>query len=136
MTKFVGLGVIATAYALFALAWLIRIRVVRLVCGVAAAVVWIAATFGFLGVVAFEAFDTGQYPINCPVTGHDSDSVPSHWSWLPPGEVCEYPSGATGPTYWRIPAVLLLVGFPFCGAELWPRRRVAAASRQHAAANT
>ncbi len=136
MTKLVGFGAIAAAYALFGLAWLMRMRPLRVLFGVAAAVVWVAAVFGFFAVLAFEAFDVGQYPIECPVPGHDSDVVPSHWSWLPPGEVCEYPSGEVGPTYWRIPAAAFLIGFPFVAAAVWPRRRAASTSHRHFAAST
>jgi hypothetical protein len=44
---------------------------------------------------------------------------------VPPGQVCEYPSGDVGPTYWRIPAALALGAIPVVTIAVWPRRRPA-----------
>ena len=112
LVKALGLLIIGLSAASAALALGVPNRPARIVCAVHAAVLWTLALLAFSGLLAVERSSVGTESFLCPVPGQDSSYVSSHWSWIPPGEVCEYASGDVGPTYWRIPAAMLLVAIP------------------------
>ena len=123
MGKFVGLLVVAIAAHLAFLAWWIPTKSVRVFLAATAAILWFVSCFAFVGLLAYEAIESSGSSMHCPVGNDNSEFVPAHWSWAPPGVVCEYPSGDVGPTYWRIPAALVLAVIPPLAVAAWPRRR-------------
>ena len=137
VTKVDGLVLIGSVVVLIALAWWMPLRSVRILLAVTAAVLWVIALLAFLGVLALESIDTGPASMGCPLPGGDDSAVAaSHWSWVPPGEVCEYPSGEVGPSYWRIPAAIALLAIPAGTTSAWPRRRNTRIRKPLAAATT
>jgi hypothetical protein len=121
--KLLGLLLIATVVGLAYLAWRTPSPRARGTFAAAAILLWFVACIAFATLLGFEMVATGGTPATC--TGHhvdDSDGAPSRWSWLPPGQVCEYPSGDSGPTYWRIPALAVLLVLPPFAAAKWPTR--------------
>ena len=109
-----GLGLLAAVAALFALAWRVRTQPLRRMLIASAVAGWIVALFGFVLLLAVESSEVGTTSsVLCVEPGaSDSTFFPSRWSWLPPGRVCEFPSGDVGPTYLRIPAAVALVAIP------------------------
>ena len=93
-------------------------------------VMWVLATVPFVGLLAFEREETGlESSLTCPLPNEDSTGAPSHWSWVPPGIVCEYPHGDEGPGYWRLPVVLALIGIPVALSRVNKRSRTPDPSR-------
>jgi hypothetical protein len=116
-----GLGLIGFVYLLM-LGSLAARGEIRIMLGVAAILLNVAAAVGFIGLLALE-HDSPFESTACPIPRADSDYAPSHFSWIPPGRVCDYPTGDVGPTYWRIPAAIAIVGLPGAWVALWPLRR-------------
>ncbi|HTL85382.1 MAG TPA: hypothetical protein VL856_09375 [Acidimicrobiia bacterium] len=124
MAKFWGMGFIILVIPLAIVASLTRRPIVRFVSAVAAVTLWASASLAFVGLLAIEHSDISvQASLSCPVKNNDSEFVPSHWSYLPPGVVCEYPLGEVGPTYWRIPAAVVLIAVPISFVVFRPLRR-------------
>jgi hypothetical protein len=123
VAKVDGLVVIGVSLALVVLASRVANRWMRLIFAVAAGAIWLLSLFAFVGLLALEDFDVGPAAFLCPVPGQDSNYAPSHFSWIPPGEVCDFPSGDLGPTYWRIPAALALVAIPAAPFWVLPRKQ-------------
>jgi hypothetical protein len=90
-----------------------------------AAVIWALLCFAFVGLLAFEHSDVSSYgaSLECPIANEDSNNAPSHWSWVPPGEVCEYPTGDRGPGRGRIAFAVALRALPIATIVLWPRKQ-------------
>ncbi len=116
-----GLGLIAFVYLLM-LASLAARGKERVALGVAAVALIVVAAVAFIGLLALER-DDGSLITSCAIPTSDSDYAPSHWTWVPPGKVCDYTTGDVGPTYWRLPAAIAIVAFPGVWVLLWPRRR-------------
>ncbi len=122
--KFLGLALIVGSGVCGAGAWFIEARYLRRILFGIAIVSWVVALFAFLGLLALESADTSSTgSIACPVATASSELAPGRWSNFPPGEVCEYASGDVGPTYWRVPAALLLVVVPIGVVAMGLRRR-------------
>jgi hypothetical protein len=122
--KVIGLALIGVVCALLVLAWWIPAKPVRRLLAATAIAAWVVALLGFLGVLALESAQLGPASGDCPIPGPDDSAVAaSHWSWVPPGAVCEYAGGEVGPTYWRVPAAIGLVAIPVATTAAWPRRR-------------
>lgn len=119
MSALVGLFLIVVVIDLLVLAWYIPTKAVRALLATLAITLWFACSFAFVGLLTFEYIATTACPID------DSVSAPGHWSWVPPGIVCEYPAGDAGPSYWRIPALVMLAAIPPIGVAAWPRRHKA-----------
>jgi hypothetical protein len=106
------------------LAGRIHSRPARLLLVASAAAVWFTSVIGFVAVLGLEHSDVGPASLDCPVPGGDgSTGAPSRWTWIPPGEICEYASGEVRATYMRIPFALGLVVIPVVAVVAWPRRR-------------
>jgi hypothetical protein len=130
VAKFLGLLWIAGVVALTVGAWRSPSRRTRTTAGVLAILFWCTATVAFLGLLAVEAGDSGSGMFGCAApSGQSAEPPPSRWSWLPPGEVCEYASGDVDPTYWRIPAAVALLACPLIAAAFWPRRPAESTAR-------
>jgi hypothetical protein len=113
------MSLIVLVVDLAVLAWFIPVKLVRGFLAFLAMTLWFACFFAFAGLLTFESIDSATCPIE------DSVYASSHWSWVPPGAVCEYPAGDAGPTYWRIPALLMLAAIPPLAVVAWPRRHQA-----------
>jgi hypothetical protein len=130
--QLVGLFAVAVPLGLVVLAtWVApKRRAVGLTIAGSAMLLWAVALVPFVGLLAFERYDMGEHALVCERS--DSSYYPSHWSWLPPGAVCEYPSGDVGPTYWRIPVALSLLATPALAfVVMWPRRFVRRSDGTH-----
>jgi hypothetical protein len=104
------------------LAWRITHPWTRGLFVATAFVVWIGSLLLFAGLLTLERTDIGTSSLTCPASGTDSTYYPSHWSWIPPGEVCERPTGDVGPTALRIPFAGALFVIPVVAVLAWPRR--------------
>ena len=82
----------------------------------------LVAVLAFIALLDYEHSDIPA-GLNCEVLPgpDDSNYPPSHWSWLPPGEVCEYPTGDAEPTWWRVIAAGALLAPPVVIAAAWRR---------------
>ncbi len=92
----------------------------RIVFGILAGTVWVLAVFAFISLLAFENSQVGPHDLSCPVQGQDSVYADSHWSWFPPGAVCEFDHGDEGPSWWRVAVIAALLAVP---AAVVVRRR-------------
>src|SRR5262245_33365052 len=104
MVALVGLLVIAASVVFLTLGLHARFRTLRVGFLVLAYVLWIPAALAFMTLLSFEAGsvqDGGSTFSACYGTESSESAPPSHWSWIPPGQVCDYRSGDVGPTYWR-----------------------------------
>jgi hypothetical protein len=119
-----GLGYLLVIGVVGSVASFVEIALVRrLLLGIAI-VLWGIGCLAFVSVLAIERSDVSRYgSISCPISGADSAYAPSHWSNVPPGEVCEYPSGNAGPGYGRVAIAAGLIALPLAALVGWPRRR-------------
>ena len=88
---------------------------------------WVVLAFAFAGLLAYEHSDvsaTGS--LGCDIAHEDSSFAQSHWSWLPPGEVCEYASGDHGPSKGRVAYAVALLALPISVGVVWTRKRQSA----------
>jgi hypothetical protein len=96
----------------------------RLLLCVTATIMWALISFAFVGLLAFEHSNVdSRGSLDCPRDHDDSSYAPSRWSWMPPGEVCEYADGESGPSHGRIGfAIVSTVVLP-ATLFLWPRKQ-------------
>lgn len=113
-----GLLLISVAYVAMFASLAVR-GVPRLLLGFTAFALGSIAALAFIALLAFDRSD----PFACPIPGRDSELAESHWTWFPPGNVCDYETGDVGPTYWRVPAGLAIVAMPGVWVTAWALRR-------------
>jgi hypothetical protein len=92
---------------------------------VATLAVWMLGALLFGTVLALEAGNTHDLVSQgCPRPNDSSEMLaPSHWSWLPPGEVCEFPNGDARPSSARLVVTCSLAAIPILVVMLWPKSR-------------
>jgi hypothetical protein len=119
-----GLGYLVVIGVVGTTAWFVEIAFVRRMLLGMAILLWAIGCFAFIAVLAVEHSDVSRFgSISCPVSSADSTYAPSHWSSVPPGEVCEYAAGDVGPGYWRVVTAVGLIVLPLSAIVAWPRRR-------------
>jgi hypothetical protein len=93
----------------------------RVALGVAAMVLNLVLLIAFIWMLALER--NPVFEDTCPLGGTSDVPSANHWSWVPPGAVCDYHGGDVGPTYWRIPAGIAIVALPGVWMAAFPYRR-------------